>query len=1393
MPGARQNTGQEAIVNLSKKIDDMLTVVAEQYEEQTSILSSLEVVTRGDMSNELKKQTSILMNIEAKIGSASSQPAVDEAGMKEYTKAFGSMAQAIVDLIEKADEKAADRLENFFTKLATGINNLIKDIDKDKAEGLAMILETVTAGVLGFAFWMTLATPLLVTSLAGSFLLGLNVRLILKGVGEVADSNAIEAVYMTAQLGWGVLVFGFVMSLYTIFAVPAFIGSIAFGFTVRMLLGVVSGVGDDYEKNIEAMNAVMGLGWGVLAFGFIMSLYIILAPTAMIGSLLFGLTIRLLLKAAGTAKEGAVESIQAIMGLGWGVLLFGLAMSLYTILAIPAMIGAVLFGLTVRLVLYVSGAAKQEGAEAIAALGTLWKGVLLFGLAMALWVILGIPAIIGAVFFGITAYITLLVLKEMGKPKVRRGVKAMLMTGVSIAVFGLVFVLFQKFVPVMAVVFTLGAIALTALTMWMVGKFASKIKRGSMALLWAAGAIAAIGLSMMLWMKAGTTWEGIAMLGATIVGMGLIATVAGKFEKDIIKGSLALTLAALPIAALGGAMMLWMKAGVTWESLGMLGATIIGLAVALSLIGMYESGMMTGIPLTITMGALAVTMTALPIAALGGAMMIWTAAGVKMNDVLVLGGTIAMLAIEFGVFGLAAPFILIGAAAMSVASIALLPITASVAIFKASGFKKEDGDNLSYALNSIVDGFLGGKIPGGIIAALKFAASAAARAALLLITVGPMALAGAALIPITYSLQKFKESKFTKDDADSLEYMIGSIVRAFGIVTDYDRQKKMGFYVNPINLMMGIVSLSGAGRVLAGLAEGVQAWANLEVNEWEVVDAGTKDAKLVIKGRRKLNESDFDAAAYGMSRVISAIAKPFAEVGRLEKGESTGNPVLDAIFSGGFVSGGIEALKRSGDTLVSLAEGVQAFANLEITSYEVVNAGTKDAKLVPKERRRMTDAEIAMAGVNIATIISVTARAFADVGRMEKNSEGVFSGGFVSKGVQALAGVGDILSSVTEGVIKMAYNEIPQFELIGGGTKDAKLVPAKPLVLTSADLESAAFNIGNILGVVAGSIAEIGRMQEESDGWFSDGYVEAGVKALGNVGDIVSKIADAVIKFATGEIPQFDVINAGTKDQKLVPGKPLKLTGDMITGAARKIGDILSVIGYAVADFGKWAEDKSDYFDSAVDANGKLSEVISGVTKSVEAWLKLKEPEKAAESMAMFLNKVQAIFDPKVDPLAAQKLAYFTLFSSNVKVMGENASGIEKIANNMDKIQNSMKLFKTHINSLDLKKLTLTDSMFQAIAAMSKNPEAMASAIVKSMNKSFEELIKALKELAAANGGGGGGGTGTGTGTNPATPPLKPGEKPPVGGDAGKIEDDKAASKAGAQKVYVVNAPAGWK
>ena len=71
---------------------------------------------------------------------------------------------------------------------------------------------------------------------------------------------------------------------------------------------------------------------------------------------------------------------------------------------------------------------------------------------------------------------------------------------------------------------------------------------------------------------------------------------------------------------------------------------------------------------------------------------------------------------------------------------------------------------------------------------------------------------------------------------------------------------------------------------------------------------------------------------------------------------------------------------------------------------------------------------------------------------------------------------------------------------------------------------------------------------------------------------------------------------------------------------------------------------------------------------------------------------------------------------------------------------------KDSINSMDLKKLTLTDAMLNSMAHLSKNPEAMARSIEKSLNASFKALIKALKENTGAKTGGGGGDSGAKTG-----------------------------------------------
>jgi hypothetical protein len=463
---------------------------------------------------------------------------------------------------------------------------------------------------------------------------------------------------------------------------------------------------------------------------------------------------------------------------------------------------------------------------------------------------------------------------------------------------------------------------------------------------------------------------------------------------------------------------------------------------------------------------------------------------------------------------------------------------------------------------------------------------------------------------------------------------------------------------------------------------------------------------------------------------------------------------MDAVFGGGFVSAGIEALERSGGTLISLAEGVRAFATMSITEYEVVNAGTDKAKLVPKVKRKLSDTELQAAGQNISKIITTVAYAFAQVGRWEKNSEGVFADGYVGKGVSALAGVGDILKSVTEGVIKMAFNEIPQFDLINPGTDKAKLVPGKPIKLTDKDLKKAAYNIGEILKVIAYQVAEIGRMEANSEGVFADGYVGKGVEALGNIGETIAKITESVIKFASGSVPTFDLVGGGTKNAKLVPGKTLTLTPTVLKNAARTIGSILSIVGHGVGDFGRWAEKNKSAIDAGVEAITSITDAIADTPKVFSDWVAVKDPKVGIDNITNFLGVLKEAFDPSKNKDISKSSWYFTQFATNIEKISENVDQFAKLSDNFDKIQKSMKLMKDHLNGMDLKKLTLTDSMMKSIAALSKNPEAIASMVADSINKSFEELINALKELSASSapaGGGGGGGGDTSTGNTNKT------------------------------------------
>ncbi len=753
----------------------------------------------------------------------------------------------------------------------------------------------------------------------------------------------------------------------------------------------------------------------------------------------------------------------------------------------------------------------------------------------------------------------------------------------------------------------LGAIvAGLGIAMKLAGDNFVEIGLGAGVMILAGIALVVIAAGVLVFKKAGVTTEDALILGAIVVGLGLAMAAAGAGAIFIALGSASMILAGVSLLVISGALAVFKTIGVTKDDAIALGLSISSLAGSMALAGL-------GSPL-ILLGSAAMLVASVALLPITGALAVFKTAGMTIPDADALGASVKSLAGSMALAGLGSPLILLGSLAMTAASVALLPITGALAIFKNAGFNKEDGDNLEYGLSSIINGFLGGRFPGGVLEGLKFAGQAAARAALLTITVPAMVGAGIALIAISKGLTIFKTSGFTPEDGVALESTIGSIAKAFTIVTDKERQKKLGINIDPIDLMTGILSLSMAGNVLSSLAEGVKAWANLEVNEYEVIGAGTSKAKLVIKSRRKLGESDFTNAANGMAKVITAIAEPFALVGRLDKGQPSGNPLYDMVFGGGFVSAGVASLKNSGDTIVSLAAGVKQFATMQFVEFEVVNAGTSKAKLVPKGVTKIGEKEIESAGKSIATVIGVVAKAFSDIGKDEAASEGVFAGGFIARGVKALAGVGENLKNIVDSVLMMAKREIPTFDLIDGGTSKAKLVPGKPKILSDKDLTNAATTIMDILKVIATGFYDIGKKEDDSSSFWGDGYIAKGIKAISGVGDVVAKVTDSVIKIATGTITPMTAVGTGT-NTKLVPGTPVAITDAMLKKAGTTINSVMMIIGKGIYNVGIFYKQHAETIDGAIGSIPKMVKSMSSLAESVTTFSKLDSIDKAIETI----------------------------------------------------------------------------------------------------------------------------------------------------------------------------------
>lgn len=189
---------------------------------------------------------------------------------------------------------------------------------------------------------------------------------------------------------------------------------------------------------------------------------------------------------------------------------------------------------------------------------------------------------------------------------------------------------------------------------------------------------------------------------------------------------------------------------------------------------------------------------------------------------------------------------------------------------------------------------------------------------------------------------------------------------------------------------------------------------------------------------------------------------------------------------------GIEALSDLGTLIYNLSEGLKGMADLVFPKY-----GVRDGKLVITDVIDMNEA-IPKIGANIAVLLKALEEPLIRIGEQGAWYSG---GNKVKRGIDALAGIGDVFVPLAEGIIKMSQLQFVQYEV-----KDGKLVPVR--VFTEEETQKAIKSIGPNIAMLLSALEEPLAKIGESGTWFNKNHTKKGVQALAEIGKVFSPITD---------------------------------------------------------------------------------------------------------------------------------------------------------------------------------------------------------------------------------------------------------------------------------------------
>ena len=1174
--------------------------VANQANEKLSQLVSLAAKIEGHLSGGKKAKPG---KEDAKTETAKGGGNSGGDSLSKDAAVIGGLSSSLSALIKSVDgmsPKAGDKLSQFILKMSSAVQEAVKNgLDSDKVKELNENLGALVEGASGFMKEMAKSILYGIPAMIGAVFFGATLRIlfrILQGVKGLNEDSR-ESIKMILDSAKGALLFGLGMSAYIILGIPAMIGATLFGTTVLILSKILAKVSAD-KNQLEGVKALLDLAKGAALFALVMIGIGLMAQQVAIGALVFTLSVSAMLLIFGKIGNRNLSGVKALLDLAKGAALFALAMIGIGFLAVPFAMGTLVFILAVSAMLLIFG--KLTGTKVITsglnAIFRMAKGAALFALVMIGIGFLAVPFAIGTLVFILAASAMLLVFGSLSKkfPQVLTGARAL----------DMIFKSSLKF----------------AIAMIGIGFFATQFAIGALVFILAAGAMLIVfGYLSKKYPDAIKGARALDTISKRIIPFTLALLVAGFFPVQVLLGAVAISVSMFLVGFAAAKLGELNKKGDVTRGANVLTKLIvpmIGFSVALAILGVLPAA---GPDLFIKIGAVAASIVVLGLAA------------------YVLGQPAVL------------PFVELGAGVLLTLAFALTVFATALYILSQADFTQEKAINLGFAIVTIGASLaavglisplvaLGGAamliaspsllLLSAVIAILKAngpfkkedadalgytiktIAETYALTGLLIVPIllGSVALLPAALslVALSPALAVFKSIGWQKEDGESLKDALTSVIQGFVHALD-----GVGF-MGLLKIMAAIPLIGKIGTALASLAVGVKAMATLSFTEMEYDE---KSGKLVPKREVRLTNEDIQAVGTNTAAILNALAQPLTEFGMWS--------TMGAVGFGPFTIGpsymdkGIEQAMKIGGIITSLAEGVANMANLTVTDYEVVNPGTSKAKLVPKSSRKLTPVDFAMAAINTSLILNGIAQPLADFGKATESGEGFWGGdGYIAKGINAASKVSGIVTGLAEGVAKMANLEVTEYTVVNPGTKDAKLVPSLTRKLNPVDFALAAINVDLILKGIAKPLLDFGRMTESGEGWFSDGYLQKGIDGVARVADPISKLADMVIKMAGGQATINEVVDDGKGGKKIVP-KGVVSFADALPTAIDKTKQLLHGFAQAFFHFGYYVSENEDNFEYAEEFMPRFSDMmkdLAGVSEKILTITKSLTEAKDAEA-----------------------------------------------------------------------------------------------------------------------------------------------------------------------------------